>query len=73
MKCLIIGADTAGMSETMQIWWRQPTWEVTVLERGDFTPFAERRDHERRPGVSVCRIVDQRRASTRRVGEISVN
>jgi len=40
MKCLIIGGDAAGMSAAMQIRRRQPTWEVTVLERSNFTSFA---------------------------------
>lgn len=40
MECLIVGGDAAGMSAAMQIRRRRPDWQVTVLERGDFTSYA---------------------------------
>ena len=40
MRILIVGGDAAGMSAAGQIRRRQPDWEVTVLEKGEFTSYA---------------------------------
>lgn len=40
MRCLILGGDAAGMSAASQIRRAHGDWEVTVLERGEYTSYA---------------------------------